>query len=1034
MYSTGKVCPNGFRDPFKTSKPAHRTLRSTVLGLALGLLAAPLLAQVTAVQGTVTNTDACDTHAAYNRLHEKEAISQIYKDNGFDGSEIGHYYLSDVVDASCPASEGRDQAREVSTAMSNIHSGPGLGYFGFHSYPSMPGFFTQTELDQQPAIYRSQALNSLGALVERNPEPPHSTGSKIAFTGEHLDITYRPAVEALLANIRVAFDADGGPESVGPIYGYYMLSEDGLGGRFLVDEWEVFNNTGQASVSARIRYGGGTQHQALFTDADPKYSFLAGVKRLIPLFSASARDSFVDYLDQALPGHNVTKLPADRNEFNHCGGSDSCLSNSMPSHVQFVPLTSAEPGYKQSAQYGAPVADIWRLWEEWCFKVWSEFIEEVAREISLAQSNNSSFQGVVYFQPPFATSLRDFYDQPVTYSYYSQPGQMTTVHNFDLRTWEHFESALDTPYYGTDMSYLLDSPWFSGVIHETATGAVYLEDGWASLPPATRQELIYQSDNYRIGFLAQGQALRNLVEQKGKVFGAFFNTTYFKANTALMPPADFEKAFDYLMDPLQPAILFSIGDKYLVDSDDSSWPFNPCPDETCGSLAQSFASKMATYRASADVMLTRVPWHRWADEGETVTFEVEAVGGITGLQYQWFHSSNGSSWTQLNNGGSVSGATAPTLSLSNIAGSQEGYYRCRVVGTNALPGGGSQGKTLYTHGAQLTVENVSAPQFTLNVSKSGTGSGTVTSSPAGISCGSACSATYNENTVITLTATPAAGSVFVGFSGSTDCSDGEVQMRNNRNCIATFDLEPTATHTLTVSKTGTGSGTVTSSPAGISCGSACSAEYEENTVIALTATPAAGSIFVGWSGSAGCGGTITLDADKTCVATFDTEGVTYRLMVFLNGSGSVTTDPAGIDCPGDCIEYYPENQWVTLLPNPADDSKLVGWTGSTDCQDGEVEMRNNRGCTANFELVTNGKNLTIQKLGLGSGRITTDVPGIDCGADCFQTYEENTLIELSCEPDPGYVCAGWSGSTDCTDGKLEMRAGRTCKMTFDPAP
>ncbi len=77
-------------------------------------------------------------------------------------------------------------------------------------------------------------------------------------------------------------------------------------------------------------------------------------------------------------------------------------------------------------------------------------------------------------------------------------------------------------------------------------------------------------------------------------------------------------------------------------------------------------------------------------------------------------------------------------------------------------------------------------------------------------------------------------------------------------------------HTLTVTKAGTGSGTVTSSPAGIDCGATCSAEFTEGTMVTLTATPAAGSTFTGWSGA--CSGTgtctVTMDQDRAVTATF----------------------------------------------------------------------------------------------------------------------------------------------------------------------
>ena len=75
---------------------------------------------------------------------------------------------------------------------------------------------------------------------------------------------------------------------------------------------------------------------------------------------------------------------------------------------------------------------------------------------------------------------------------------------------------------------------------------------------------------------------------------------------------------------------------------------------------------------------------------------------------------------------------------------------------------------------------------------------------------------------------------------------------------------------LTVVKDGTGSGKVTSSPAGISCGTACSATFNEGTVVTLTATPGAGSIFTGWAGDCTGSGacSVPMDKDVTVTATF----------------------------------------------------------------------------------------------------------------------------------------------------------------------
>ena len=79
------------------------------------------------------------------------------------------------------------------------------------------------------------------------------------------------------------------------------------------------------------------------------------------------------------------------------------------------------------------------------------------------------------------------------------------------------------------------------------------------------------------------------------------------------------------------------------------------------------------------------------------------------------------------------------------------------------------------------------PKINLTISKSGTGSGSVTSNPAGINCGSTCSATFPKDTTINLTATPAEGSVFVGWAG--DCTGAGT----NPECIVTMDASKNVT-------------------------------------------------------------------------------------------------------------------------------------------------------------------------------------------------------------------------------------------------
>ena len=89
---------------------------------------------------------------------------------------------------------------------------------------------------------------------------------------------------------------------------------------------------------------------------------------------------------------------------------------------------------------------------------------------------------------------------------------------------------------------------------------------------------------------------------------------------------------------------------------------------------------------------------------------------------------------------------------------------------------------------------------------------------------------------------------------------------------AIFVFVPPNTYPLSVSKAGSGSGMVTSSPPGIDCGSTCLHLYPGGTEVTLTATPASGSAFGGWSG-AGCSGIgsceVTMSAAESVTATFE---------------------------------------------------------------------------------------------------------------------------------------------------------------------
>ena len=249
-------------------------------------------------------------------------------------------------------------------------------------------------------------------------------------------------------------------------------------------------------------------------------------------------------------------------------------------------------------------------------------------------------------------------------------------------------------------------------------------------------------------------------------------------------------------------------------------------------------------------------------------------------------------------------------------------------------------------------------QRLLTLSKSGTGLGTVSSSPAGLSCDANCpSATqsFAHGTSVTLTASAATGSQFVGWSGaclgSGSCT---VSMDQARNVIAQFDAV-VVNNTLTVTKDGTGTGSVTSTPSGINCGSTCTATFPASTSITLTASAAAGSQFAGWTGACSGSGlscTVSLSSSLTVNAEFNTAvSSQYALQVSSagGGSGTITSNPSGINCPGTCTANFNSGASVTLQATAATGSIFVGWSGA--CQGSgscTVAMNGGKAVTANF--------------------------------------------------------------------------------------
>ncbi|MBF0456629.1 MAG: hypothetical protein HQK99_01890 [Nitrospirae bacterium] len=224
---------------------------------------------------------------------------------------------------------------------------------------------------------------------------------------------------------------------------------------------------------------------------------------------------------------------------------------------------------------------------------------------------------------------------------------------------------------------------------------------------------------------------------------------------------------------------------------------------------------------------------------------------------------------------------------------------------------------------------------TLTVTKSGTGTGTVSSSPTGISCGTTCSYTYTTGTSVILTATPDTGNSFTGWTGcdSTSTTHCTVSVSSNKTVSAIFSTGSTSPYILTVTKSGSGTGTVTSSPTGISCGTTCNNTYLSGTFVTLTAAPDTGSSFTGWSGcdtTSGTQCTALMSLNRTVSATFTSQSASsYTLAVNKTGNGTatITSSPSGINCGATCYKSFTTSSSVTLTATTDNSTSLLSWTG-----------------------------------------------------------------------------------------------------------
>jgi len=340
--------------------------------------------------------------------------------------------------------------------------------------------------------------------------------------------------------------------------------------------------------------------------------------------------------------------------------------------------------------------------------------------------------------------------------------------------------------------------------------------------------------------------------------------------------------------------------------------------------------------------------------------------------------------------------TPITLTASPKAGSVfVGWFGC-----DAEPSANTCEITVYEE-EEFTVEAEfnEIEKFFLVLEKAGTGQGTVTSSPAGISCGTACPQAeheYLEGTTIVLTASAAAGSEFVEWRGCDAEPAGKCEITVDEEMTVEAEFNGIEKSPLVLEKLGTGQGTVTSSPSGISCGATCKAEYLEGTKVVLTASASSGSAFEGWTGCDTPSATnkceVTILGETIVQAEFNPSSKPkYSLAVTTAGTGTGTVSCDG----GACASSYEQGRKVLLAASATSGSSFFGFSGGGCSGTGSCIVTINTDTTVTAVFNANPSSTCATNPSL-----CPVIPGKARATSSAQAKGGKAMLKLSCSGGP----------------------------------
>jgi hypothetical protein len=297
------------------------------------------------------------------------------------------------------------------------------------------------------------------------------------------------------------------------------------------------------------------------------------------------------------------------------------------------------------------------------------------------------------------------------------------------------------------------------------------------------------------------------------------------------------------------------------------------------------------------------------------------------------------------------------------------------------------------------------------------GNGTIASADGTVSCAMpSCTVTVSSGSSLSLVATAGSDSDFKSWAGCTTTTGATCALTTitaPATVSATFAIKNAS---FVISKQGNGSGSVTATWAGggsLNCGSACSANIPQGTVVTVTGTAGSQSTLALsglCSGAGPC--TLTVPAGGTTVtATFTL--VKYALTVQASGSGTVTG--TGISCTTfPCTQQLDSGTSVALTAAPAAQYTFTGWSGcsstsGTICNVTSIAMAT--AVTATFTL--NQYPLTVQVSGDGS----VTGPGVNCAsASCVTNFNSGSNITLTATAGSTSTFQGWTGGCSTTSG------------------